>query len=66
MNFLRPGHESTCKELEFLLPPGSVLTVESATWSTDLNDRAHEIVLRVAPDNWPEKEPLDLAFAPWG
>jgi hypothetical protein len=65
VNFLRPGHESTLnRELEFLLPPGSVLTVESTTWSTNTAATPHEISLRVAPDNM--SEPLDLAFAPWG
>ena len=64
VNFLRPGHESECKELEFLLPPGSVLTVESSRWSTDVTQCPHQIVLRAAPDNL--YEPEDLAFAPWG
>jgi hypothetical protein len=63
VNFLRQGAESICKENEFLLCPGSVLTVEAVAWSSSLEERPHEITLRVASDNTTEPESLPLS--PW-
>ena len=63
VNFLRAGSESTCAEYEFLLAPGTVLTVEEATWSSDVKSRSHRITVRVAPDN--VGEPLELPLSPW-
>jgi hypothetical protein len=63
VNFLRPGDETSLNELEFLLPPGSVLTVIETTRSDDVKLAPHKIAVLVAPDN--ALEPLDLPVAPW-
>ena len=63
VNFLRQGAEAVCEENEFLLCPGSVLTVEAVAWSSNLEERPHEITLRVASDN--TTEPENLPLSPW-
>lgn len=63
VNFLRPGIESTHSEYEFLLPPGTVLTVVDLVWRGHATGEPHEITVKVAPDN--AKEPLDLPLSPW-
>jgi hypothetical protein len=67
VNFIDPsasGFEGLEGELEFLLVPYTVLTVEEAKWQeTPTSTSPHVIILRVASDNraWPE----DLPTAPW-
>jgi hypothetical protein len=67
VNFIDPsasGFEGLEGELEFLLVPYTVLTVEEAKWQeTPTSTSPHAIILRVASDNraWPE----DLPTAPW-
>jgi hypothetical protein len=63
VNFLRPGDDSSLNELEFLLPPGSVLTVVETVRSCNLELNPHRITVLVAPEN--ALEPLDLPLAPW-
>ena len=63
VNFLRQGAEAVCEENEFLLCPRSVLTVEAVAWSSNLEERSHEITLRVASDN--TTEPENLPLSPW-
>ena len=64
VNFIDPSASGFEGELEFLLVPYTVLTVEEAKWQeTPTIASPHVIILRVASDNraWPE----DLPTAPW-
>uniref|UniRef100_A0A7S4BM70 UBA domain-containing protein n=1 Tax=Chrysotila carterae TaxID=13221 RepID=A0A7S4BM70_CHRCT len=63
VNFLRKGIETTHSEHEFLLTPGTALTVVSAIASTNVAATPHTITLRVAPDNKKESDMLPLS--PW-
>ena len=65
VNFIDPSTSGLFEgELEFLLVPYTVFTVEEAKWQdVPTSTSPHVIVLRVASDNkaWPE----DLPTAPW-